>query len=139
MPERLQPGMHFEFSYTVPRERTVPHLYPDIEEAAQMPEVFATGYLVGLMEFACIKFINGYIDWPREQTVGIHINISHTAATPPGMIVTVKGTLEAVEGKKLSFSLEAFDDQDRISSGRHDRFIINAQKFNAAVAKKAGA
>lgn len=136
MTESLQPGMTFEFSYVVAQERTVPHLYPDIEEGAVMPQVFATGYMVGLMEFACIKFINPHIDWPRQQTVGIHINVSHTAATPPGMTVTVKGRLEKVDGKKLSFSLEAFDDQDQISSGTHDRFIIDAEKFNAAVSKK---
>ncbi len=136
MSESLQPGMTFEFSYVVSEERTVPHLYPDIEEAAVMPKVFATGYMVGLLEFACIKFINAHIDWPRQQTVGIHINVNHTAATPPGMTVTVKGRLEAVEGRKLSFSLELFDDKDQISSGTHDRFIIDAEKFNAAVENK---
>jgi fluoroacetyl-CoA thioesterase len=137
MSERLQEGLTFEFSYVVPQERTVPHLYPDIEEGTVMPAVFATGYMVGLMEFACIKFLKPYIDWPRRQTVGIHINVSHTAATPPGMTVTVKGRLEKVDGRKLSFAIEAFDDQDQISSGTHDRFIIDAEKFNAAVDKKA--
>ncbi len=136
MSETLKPGMTFEFSYTVTAERTVPHLYPDIEEATVMPQVFATGYLVGLMEFACIKFINPHIDWPHQQSVGIHINVSHTAATPPGMTVTVKGRLEEVDGRKLRFSLQAFDDRDRISSGTHERFIIDAEKFNAAVAEK---
>ena len=139
MSDGLKPGMTFEFSYEVTQERTVPHLYPDIEEATVMPRVFATGYMVGLMEFACIKFINPHIDWPRQQSVGIHINVSHTAATPPGMTVTVKGRLDEVDGRKLRFSLEAFDDRDQISSGTHDRFIIDAEKFNTSVAdKKAG-
>ena len=136
MADTLQAGMSFEFRYTVPEDKTVPHLFPDIEEGAVMPRVLATGYMVGLMEFACIKFINPHIDWPRQQTVGIHVNVSHSAATPPGMTVTVKGRLEKVEGRKLSFALEAFDDQDQISTGTHERFIIDAQKFNAAVAKK---
>jgi fluoroacetyl-CoA thioesterase len=136
MTESLQPGMMFEFSYDITPERTVPHLYPDIEEASLMPEVFATGYMVGLMEFACIKFINPHIDWPHQQTVGIHIDVSHTAATPPGMTVTVKGRLDNIDGRKLSFSLEAYDDRDLISSGSHDRFIIDAEKFNASVEKK---
>lgn len=139
MPDELKPGMTFEFTYDITQERTVPHLYPDIEEATVMPHVFATGYMVGLLEFACIKFINPHIDWPRQQSVGIHINVSHTAATPPGMTVTVKGRLEEVDGRKLRFFLEAFDDRDQISSGTHDRFIIDADKFNLAVAdKKAG-
>jgi len=134
--DQLQPGMTFEFSYRVTEERTVPYLFPDIEEGRVMPRVLATGYLVGLMEFACIKFINQHIDWPSQQSVGIHINVSHTAATPPGMTVTVQGRLEAVDGRKLSFALTAFDDQDQISSGTHERFIIDAEKFNAAVVKK---
>jgi fluoroacetyl-CoA thioesterase len=131
--------MTFEFNYRVSETRTVPNLFPDLEEGAVMPKVLATGYMIGLMEFACIRFINPHIDWPRQQTVGIHINVSHTAATPPGMTVTIKGKLEKVEGRKLSFILEAFDDQDQISRGTHDRFIIDAEKFNAAVAKKQAA
>jgi fluoroacetyl-CoA thioesterase len=91
---------------------------------------------VGLLEFACIRFINPHIDWPRQQTVGIHIDVSHTAATPPGMTVTVKGRLDAVDGRKLRFSLQAFDDREQISSGTHERFIIDAAKFIAAVAEK---
>jgi len=139
MADTLQPGMTFEFSYKVPENRTVPYLLPDLDEGAVMPKVLATGYMVGLMEFACIKFINPHIEWPRQQSVGIHVNVSHTAATPPGMTVTIKGRLEKVEGRKLSFSLEAFDDQDKISEGTHKRFIIDADKFNAAVAKKQAA
>jgi fluoroacetyl-CoA thioesterase len=139
MTDTLQSGMTFEFNYRVSETRTVPNLFPDIEEGAVMPKVLATGYMIGLMEFACIRFINPHIDWPRQQTVGIHINVSHTAATPAGMTVTIKGKLEKVEGRKLSFILEAFDDQDQISRGTHDRFIIDAEKFNAAVAKKQAA
>jgi fluoroacetyl-CoA thioesterase len=136
MTDTLQPGMTFEYRYTVPEEKTVPHLFPDIEEGAVMPHVLATGYMVGLMEFACIKFINPHIDWPRQQTVGIHINVSHVAATPPGMTVTVKGRLEKVDCRKLGFSLEACDEREIISQGTHDRFIIDADRFNAAVAEK---
>ena len=136
MPASLKPGMTFDFSYTVPEDKTVPHLYPDFPEGRPMPQVFATGFLVGLIEFACIKFINPHIDWPREQTVGVHINVSHIAPTPPGMTVTVKGTLEKAEGRKLSFTVEVYDDKEKISSGNHDRFIINAEKFNAAVDAK---
>ena len=99
MANALQPGMNFQFSYTVPEDKTVPCLYSDIPELQQMPRVFATGFMVGLFELACIRFINPYIDWPRQQTVGIGINVTHTAPTPPGLTVTVKGTLTNVEGK----------------------------------------
>jgi fluoroacetyl-CoA thioesterase len=117
----------------------VPHLFPEFPEGGRMPEVLATGFLVGLLEFACIKFINPHIEWPRQETVGIHINVSHTAATPPGFTVTIKGMLEKVDGRKLSFALEASDGIDTICKAAHDRFIIDAEKFNASVAKKKAA
>jgi fluoroacetyl-CoA thioesterase len=137
MKDSLKPGLTFEFQYQVPEDKTVPHLYPEFPEGQVMPNVFATGYLVGLFEFACIKFINSHIDWPHEQTVGIAINANHTAATPPGFTVTVKGVLEKVEGRKLVFSVEAYDGIDKISKGTHERFVIEADKFNAQVAAKA--
>jgi fluoroacetyl-CoA thioesterase len=136
MTTTLQEGLEFEFDYRVPQDKTVPHLFPEFPEGGQMPDVFATGYMVGLFEFACIKAINPHIDWPRQQTVGIHINVSHMAATPPGFTVTVKGRLEKMDGRKLSFALTAHDGADIISKGTHDRFIIDADGFNAAVAKK---
>jgi len=139
MSPTLKEGMAFEFSYRVPLEKTVPHLFPEFPEGGQMPEVLATGFLVGLLEFACIRFINPHIDWPRQQTVGIRIDLSHTAATPPGFTVTVKGRLEKVDGRKLSFALEAGDGVDLICQATHDRFIIDAGKFNAAVDRKKAA
>jgi len=74
MKPALEPGMAFEFTYTVPVEKTVPYLFPEFPEGGRMPEVLATGFLVGLLEFACIRFINPHIDWPRQQTVGIQVN-----------------------------------------------------------------
>jgi fluoroacetyl-CoA thioesterase len=139
MSQTLKEGMTFEFSYRVPAEKTVPHLFPEFPEGGKMPEVLATGFLVGLMEFACIKFINPHIDWPRQQTVGIHINLSHTAATPPGFTVTIKGRLEKMDGRKLSFFLDASDGVDSIGQATHERFIIDAEKFNASVARKKSA
>ena len=95
--------------------------------------------MVGLFEWACIQAINPHIEWPDEQTVGIQVNLSHVAATPPGLTVTVKGKLKEVEGRKLSFSLVADDGVDTISEGTHDRFVIKAEKFNAKMAAKASA
>lgn len=139
MSQALEEGMSFDFTYTVPVEKTVPHLFPEFPEGKTMPEVLATGFLVGLLEFACIRFVNPHIDWPRQQTVGIAIHLSHTAATPPGFTVTVKGRLEKVEGRKLAFALEADDGVDGICKATHERFIIDAGKFNAAVARKKAA
>ena len=101
-----------------------------------MPEVFATGFLVGFLEWTCIKAINPYLDWPKEQTVGTHINVTHEAATPPGLEVTATVELIAVEGRKLTFVVEANDGVDLISKGRHERFVINKEKFDIKVGEK---
>ena len=139
MKDTLKPGIRYEHRFTVPATKTVPALYPEADEFVAMPEVFATGYLVGLLEWACIKAINPHLDWPAEQTVGTHIDVSHEAATPPGMIVTATVELLAVEGKKLVFAVEAHDGVDVISRGRHERFVINKEKFDARLAgKRAG-
>lgn len=139
MKESLQPGIRYEHKFRVPTSKTVPALYPEAEEFRVMPAVFATGFMVGLLEWACIKAINPHLDWPHEQTVGTHIDVSHLAATPPGFEVTVKVELLAVEGKKLTFAVEAHDGVDLISRGRHERFIIDKAKFDARVAAKAAA
>ena len=137
MASTLEPGMKFDFIYQVPTNKTVPHLYPEAPQLQEMPQVFATGFLVGLIEWACIEAVNPYIEWPRQQTVGIHIDIDHSAATPPGFTVTVKGILTKVEGRKLTFEVEVRDDLDQISAGTHQRFVIDAQRFNRSVAEKA--
>ena len=138
MKDSLKPGLTFEFKFKVPENKTVPHLYPESSEFQIMPKVLATGFMVGLFEWACIQAINPLIDWPDEQTVGIQVNLSHLAATPPGLTITVKGKLEEADGRKLSFSIVADDGVDKISEGTHDRFVINAAKFNAKMAAKAG-
>jgi len=137
MKPSLQPGIRYEHKFTVPSSKTVPALYPEAEEFLVMPEVLATGFLVGLLEWACIKAINPHLDWPREQTLGIHIDVSHEAATPPGLEITVTVELIAVEGRKLVFAVEAHDGVDLISRGRHERFIIDKQKFDSKIELKA--
>ncbi len=135
----LQPGLEFEHQYTIPADKTVPALYPEASEFLVMPEVFATGFMVGLMEWSCILAIKPYLDWPNEQSVGIKIDVNHIAATPPGFEVTVKVNLVAVEGKKLSFTIEAHDGVDLISKGTHERFIIDKKKFDERLAQKIAA
>lgn len=137
MKASLKPGIKYRHTFTVPRSKTVPALYPEAEEFVAMPEVFATGFLVGFLEWACIKAVNPHLDWPREQTVGIHIDISHEAATPPGREVTASVELLSVAGKRLVFAVEAHDGADRISIGRHERFVIDKARFDAKARAKA--
>ena len=136
MKDSLKSGLTFEFSYQVSEDKTVPFLYPDIPEGQVMPKVLATGFMVGLVEFACVRAINPHLDWPNEQSVGTGINVSHLAATPPGMTVTIKGRLEKVDGRKLRFSIAAYDEIDKISEGTHERFVIDAMRFNTNIDEK---
>jgi fluoroacetyl-CoA thioesterase len=136
MSDSLRPGLTFDFNFTIPETKTVPYLYPESEEFQMMPKVLATGFMIGLIEWACIKFINGYIDWPKEQTVGIDVKLSHSAAAPPGLTVNVKGELVKIEGRKLTFSIVATDGVDVISEGTHERFIVDAERFSSKVEKK---
>jgi len=136
MKDTLKPGIKFEHKFVVPPSKTVPSLYPESAEFVVMPEVFATGFLVGFLEWSCIKAINPHLDWPNEQTVGTHINVSHDAATPPGLEVTATVELIEVEGKKLVFTVQAHDGIDLISKGRHERFVINKERFDSKVNEK---
>lgn len=136
MKESLKPGIRYEHKFMVPSSKTVPALYPESEEFLAMPEVFATGFLVGFLEWACIKAVNPHLDWPKEQTVGTHIDISHQAATPPGLEVTATVELVEVSGRRLVFEVEAHDGIELISKGRHERFVIDKEKFYAKVGKK---
>ena len=136
MKDSLKPGLRYEHRFVVPLSKTVPALYPEAEEFTAMPEVFATGFLVGLLEWACVKALNPHLDGPREQTVGTRVDISHEAATPVGFEVTTKVELLTVEGKKLVFAVEAHDGVDLIAKGRHERFVIDRAKFDARLEAK---
>lgn len=137
MKETLRPGIEYEFRFRVPESKTVPALYPEAPEFQEMPAVLATGFMVGFLEWACIKAVIPHLDWPREQTVGTHINVSHTAATPPGLEVTARVKLLQVDGRRLVFDVEAHDGLDAITKGTHERFVIDRDRFIKKVSEKA--
>jgi fluoroacetyl-CoA thioesterase len=133
--ETLAPGLQGELRYVVPEEKTVPALYPESPEFVVMPSVFATGFLVGLVEWACIRTIAPHLE-PGELSLGVHVDLSHDAATPVGMEVVARVRLEGVEGRRLTFSAEVDDAADRICSGSHTRFVIDEERFLAGVERK---
>ncbi len=136
MKPSLAPGLAFTFRYRVPEDKTVPHLYPEAPLFREMPAVFATGFMVGLMEWACIEALRPHLD-PGEQSVGTAISVTHTAATPPGFTVTVDVKLVAVDGRRLTWEVKARDDLDPIGEGRHERFVIDRVRFLQKVTEKA--
>ena len=97
--------------------------------------VFATPWMIGLMEEAAQSSVLPYLE-EGQATVGTHLNVSHDAATPVGMKVWAESELIAVEGRKLIFNVEAFDECGSIGKGTHERFVINKEKFMARVETK---
>lgn len=136
MSPELKPGIRFEWRYTVPPRATVPNLYHDTAFCLDMPDVLATGYMVGMMELACVNGIMPYVDWPREQSLGTMVSFAHVAPTPPGMTLTIKGEVVEVEGRRVRFRVEAWDEVERICEGEHERFIIDPVRFADKLARK---
>jgi fluoroacetyl-CoA thioesterase len=136
MRETLKAGLEGTFRYRVPDNKTVPFIYDEAPDFKAMPRVFATGFMVALVEWACVDLIKEHLDWPREQTLGTHVDLSHLAATLPGMTIEVRTRLERVEGRKLVFQVSARDDLDVITEGRHERHVIDRARFDERVAAK---
>ncbi len=136
MKSTLKPGLTHRFSYTVPESKTVPYTYPESPEIAAMPKVFATGFMIVLMEWVCTQLLVPHLD-PGEGSLGVHVDVSHLAATLPGMTVTVDVECVEVAGPRVAFKVKAHDGIDLIGEGRHERFVVMWDKFHARLAAKA--
>ncbi|MGE0700986.1 MAG: thioesterase family protein [Hyphomicrobiaceae bacterium] len=135
MKPSLVPGLTDTHSFEVMAANTVPHLAMDRSTFDDIPEVLATAYMCVMMEGACTKVLRPHLD-AGEGSVGIHLDISHLAATVPGQTVTVTATLEKVEGRKVTFRVSAHDGLDKIGEGTHQRAIVPWDRFKAAIAAK---
>jgi fluoroacetyl-CoA thioesterase len=115
--------------YRVREDRTVPHLLPEAPEFARMPPVLATGYLVGLVEQACIKVVDPQLEH-TERTVGVHVDLSHEAPSLPGAVVQFQAELIAVEGHQLTFAVHVVEDDGTVvCRGTHQRAVIDLARF----------
>jgi fluoroacetyl-CoA thioesterase len=135
MKETLQPGLEHTFSFLLSKEKTVPYVYPESDLFREMPEVFATAFMVGFMEWACMEALRPYLE-EGERTLGTMINITHQAATPPGMTVTACVKCLEVDGKRTLWEIEARDEVEVIGKGTHERFTVNNEKFCARLEAK---
>ena len=138
MKDTLRAGATAQFSFRIPAEKTVPHLYPEAPEFREMPTVFATGFMVGLMEWTCLKVLAPHMG-EGEGSLGVHIDVSHIAATVPGQTVTVAAACTKVEGRRVWSTVRAHDGIDLIGEGRHERMIIPWTRVVARVNEKAKA
>jgi fluoroacetyl-CoA thioesterase len=122
-------GMTNEMRLKTGPEHSAQKFYPKV------PNVFGTPFLGGLFEGVSADLMAPHLG-AGEQSVGISMSLKHTAATPLGMEVRAVTEVTQVEGRKVTFRLEAFDEKEKIGEAVHERFIINAEKFNQRVEAK---
>ena len=126
----LKVGMKAEKTETVTENNTA------IKYGSGEVDVYATPAMVGLMEGTCLAVVDPYLP-EGMATVGTDLKIKHIAATPIGLTVKAMAELIQIDGKKLAFHVTAFDDQEKIGEGTHERFIIDLNRFlQKAEAKK---
>lgn len=136
MKPTLVPGVSATHAFLVDRANTVPHLALDRSTFDDIPEVLATAYMVVMMEGTATKALRPHLD-ANEGSLGIHVDVSHLAATLPGQTVTVTAEITEVAGRKITFKVTAHDGLDKIGEGIHQRMIVPWDRFKAGVAGKA--
>ena len=125
----LVPGLTAELEMTVTDADTATRW------GSGLAPVFSTPALVGLMESTAVKLLAGDLQ-PGQTTVGGHIDVHHLAATPVGMKVRTRAELISVNGRKLTFKVQAWDEAELIGEATHDRFIVDEAKFLGRVQAK---
>ena len=126
----IQPGAFAEITELVRPERTAEAL------GKTGVKVFGTPFLVALIETVSAAVVEGHLA-SGATTVGTMVDIKHLAATPLGMMVTAKATLTETDGKRFVFTVEAWDEKEKIAEGRHERFLVaDLARFLARVERK---
>ena len=126
---RLQPGLKGSVEIVVGEQHTAPHV------GSGRVRVLATPIMINLMEAAALQAVEGLLP-AGHQTVGIHLDVTHTAATPVGMRVRAHAELVQVEKRTLWFRVHAEDEKERIGEGRHERIVINLERFDVRMQEK---
>lgn len=128
-------GLRHSATIRVTPDMAVPALPAGLGDASDMPPVLATAYMVAFIELTCVEALKPHLA-PGQHSVGIHVDVSHAAATPIGMAVTAEVELVAAEGRKLRFKVRCRDERDLIGEGFHERFVIDTAKFMARLEQK---
>ena len=127
--ENLRPGLTGSAEIVVGTRDTAPHV------GSGKIGVLATPIMVNLMEAAALHAVEKFMP-PGYQTVGTHLDVKHFAATPVGLRVRAEAELLKVDGRTLTFQLRASDEREAIGEGKHERLIINVERFDQRMQRK---
>ena len=130
MIENIKPGLVGEADETVSSSRTAAFFGSGLVAA------YGTPAMVALMENATVAALHKYLG-PGQTSVGTEVCIKHLAATPVGMHARARATVTAVDGRKVVFQVEAWDDREKIGEGTVTRFVVDEARFNDRLEKKA--
>ena len=115
--------------------RVLPEHLANQFKDAMLPQVFATPFMILMMENAALNAIRPFLD-PGESAVGTAIDVRHLAATPVGHDVRAEAEVVKVDGKRIEFKVSASDEIEEIGSGTHQRTVIDLRSFNERLAGK---
>lgn len=132
MMDAVKPGLTGGADLTVGEEHTAPSV------GSGAVHVLGTPVMINLMEAAALAAVEHLLP-AGHQSLGIHLDVSHLAATPVGMTVRATAEVTEVEGNRIKFRVEAHDEADLIGEGTHERVVVNVERFDKKVRAKAGA
>jgi fluoroacetyl-CoA thioesterase len=125
----IKPGMSREETFPVKEEHSAIHV------GSGSLRVLATPWMIAFMERVCQKLLAEHL--PQGFTsVGARVDVQHLAPSPVGMVVKIRGEVVSVEGSKVNFQVEAWDEQEQIGAGQHLRVVIDEARFLRRVATK---
>jgi fluoroacetyl-CoA thioesterase len=131
----LQLGAPHVVTYTVAIDQTVPHLLPTLPEFRRGQPVFATGFMVGLMEAPCMAAVYPHLE-PGEATVGTMIKMHHVAASPPGTALVAEARARAIDGRSVRFDVTVTQGDGEIAAaGEHTLRIIDIPRFRSRLGR----
>jgi predicted thioesterase len=128
----LAPGISLEQKHAVSEREVITFLGADV------PPSLATAAMISRMEYTCRDAVLPHLE-SGQDTVGTRVNVEHLAATPLGKEVTYRAKLTAVDGRRLTFDVEAREDGEAVGRGTHERYVIDVARFAAGLRKRFGA
>lgn len=128
--EAIKTGLQGRAEMTAGEQHTAPSI------GSGAIHVLGTPVMINLMEAAALNAVERLLP-SGHQSLGIHLDVSHVAATPVGMKVYATAEVTEVDGNRVKFRVEAHDELDLIGEGTHERVVVNVERFDRRVRKKA--